>query len=108
VCKSLDCIEDGQRFPFYCPAYSHIRSQHWDRLQPGSTIADFVSLYEPNACGAFLRECFACFKSKVKIRDCRKQSKFVVCWVPDAPQDIKCVDWMIDEFRYHLMAEPCG
>ena len=33
VCKSLDCVEDEQHFVFYCPAYSHIRSQHLDRLQ---------------------------------------------------------------------------
>ena len=62
VCKSLDCVEDEQHFIFYCPAYSHIRSQHLDLLQHCCTIADFMSLCEPNASGGFLRECFACRK----------------------------------------------
>ncbi len=61
VCKSLDCVEDEQHFVF-CPAYSHIRSQHLDLLQHCFTIADFMSLCKPNACGGFLRECFACRK----------------------------------------------
>jgi len=59
VCKSLDCVEDEQHFVFYCPAYSHIRSQHLDLLQHCCTIADFMTLCEPNACGGFLRGCFA-------------------------------------------------
>jgi len=59
VCKSLDCVEDEQHFVFYCPAYSHIRSQHLDLLQHCCTIADFMILCEPNACGGSLSECFA-------------------------------------------------
>ena len=63
---ALDCVVDEQHFVFDCPAYSHIRSQHLDLLQHCCAIADFVSLYnhicEPNACGGFLRECFACGK----------------------------------------------
>jgi len=62
VCKSLDCVEDKQHFVFDCPAYSHIRSQHLDLLQHCCAIADFMSLCEPNACGDFLRKCFACRK----------------------------------------------
>ena len=62
VCKSLDCVEDEQHFVFDCPAYSHIRSQHLGILQHCRTIADFMTLCEPNACGDFLRECFACRK----------------------------------------------
>ena len=62
VCKSLDCVEDEQHFVFDCPAYSHIRSQHLGLLQHCCTIADFMTLCEPNACGDFLRECFACRK----------------------------------------------
>ena len=58
VCKSLDCVEDKQHFVFDCPAYSHIRSQHLDLLQHCCTIADFMTLREPNACDGFLRECF--------------------------------------------------
>ncbi len=56
VCKSLDYVEDEQHFVFDCPAYSHIRSQHLDLLQHCCTIADFMTLCEPNACGGFLRE----------------------------------------------------
>ena len=26
----------------------------------------------------------------------RKKTELVVCWVPDAPQDIKCIDRLID------------
>ncbi len=60
MCKSLGCMEDEQRFLFYCPAYNHVRSQNpiWDLLQHCATIADFMSLCEPNAYGGFLRECF--------------------------------------------------
>ena len=59
VCKSLDCVEDEQHFVFDCPAYSHIRPQHAGLLQHCCTIADFMLLCEPNACGGFLRELFA-------------------------------------------------
>jgi len=52
----LDYVEDEQHFVFDCPAYSHIRSQHLDLLQHCCTIADFMTLCEPNACGNFLRE----------------------------------------------------
>ncbi len=64
VCKSLDCVENEQHFVQICPAYSHIRSQHLDLLQHCCTIADFTFWCEPkrNACGDFLRECFACRK----------------------------------------------
>ncbi len=51
VCKSLDCVEDEQHFVFDCSAYSHIRSHHLDLLQHCCTIADFMSLCEPSACG---------------------------------------------------------
>ena len=34
--------------------------QHLNLLQHCCTIADFISLCEPNACGGFLRACFAC------------------------------------------------
>ena len=68
VCKSLDCVEDEQHFVFDCPAYSHIRSQHSELLQHCCTIADFVTLCEPNACGGFLRECFACRKQILSVR----------------------------------------
>ena len=67
VCKSLDCVEDEQHFVFYCPAYSHIRSQHLDLLQHCCTIADFMILCEPNACGGFLRERFACRKQILSV-----------------------------------------
>ena len=30
-----------------------------DLFQHGCTVADFISLCEPNACGCFLRDCFA-------------------------------------------------
>jgi len=33
-------VEDEQHFVLDCPAYSHIRSQHWDLLQHC-----YVSLY---------------------------------------------------------------
>ena len=63
VCKSLDRVEDEQHFVFDCPAYGHImiRSQHsnLDLLQHCCTIADFMTLCEPNTCGGFPRECFA-------------------------------------------------
>ena len=62
VCKSLDCVEDEQHFVFDCPAYIHIRSQRLDILQHYCTTAHFVSLCEPNSCGGFFRECFACRK----------------------------------------------
>ena len=62
VCKSLGCMEDEQHFVFDCPAYSHIRSQHVDLLLHCCTIADFMILCEPNACGGLLKECFACRK----------------------------------------------
>ena len=67
VCKSLHCVEDEQHFVFDCPAYSHIRSQHLDLLQHCCTIADFMTLCEPNACGGFLRECFACRKQILSV-----------------------------------------
>ena len=60
VCKSLDCVEDEQHFVIHCPANSHIRSQHLDLLQHCCTIADFMALCEPNACGGFPLKCFAC------------------------------------------------
>ena len=66
VCKSLDCVEDEQHFVFDCPAY-HIRSQHLDLLQHCCTIADFMALCEPNTCGGFLRECFACRKQILSV-----------------------------------------
>ena len=47
-------------YVFECQAYSHIRSQHLNLLQQCCTIAD-LPLCEPNACGGFLRECFACW-----------------------------------------------
>jgi len=47
-------VEDEQHFVFDCPAYSHIRSQHLDLLQHCCTIADFMTLCEPNACGGSL------------------------------------------------------
>ena len=62
VCKSLDCVEDEQHLIFDCPAYSHTRSQHVDLLQHCGTIADFTCEPKRNACGGFLRECFACRK----------------------------------------------
>jgi len=67
VCKSLDYVEDKQHFVFDCPAHSHIRSQHLDLLQHCCTIADFITLCEPNTSRDFLRECFAC------MHICRKQ-----------------------------------
>ncbi len=67
VCKSLDFVEDEQQTVFDCPAYSHIRSQHMDLLQHCCTIAEFLSLCEPNACGDFLRECFACRKQRLTV-----------------------------------------
>ncbi len=67
VCRSLDCVEDEQHFVFDCPAYSHIRSQHLDLLQHCCTIADFMTLCEPNAFGGFLRECFACRKQILSV-----------------------------------------
>ena len=67
VCQSLDYVEDEQHFVFDCPAYSHIRSQHLDLLQHCCTIADFMTLCEPNACGGFLRECFACRKQTLSV-----------------------------------------
>ena len=69
VCKSLDCVEDEQHVVFDCPAYSHIdiRSQHLDLLQHCCTIADFMTLCEPNACGGFLRECFICRKQTLSV-----------------------------------------
>jgi len=63
VCKSLDCVEDEQHFVFDCPAYSHICEMHqvtaFGPPAARCTIADFMILCEPNACGGFLRECFA-------------------------------------------------
>jgi len=97
VCKSLDCVEDEQHFVFDCPAYSHIRSQHLDLLQHCCTIADFIILCEPNACGGFLRECFACRKQILSVWI--HWIELLVCWVPVAPQDIKYIDWLIDESR---------
>jgi len=94
VCKSLDCVEDEQHFVFDCPAYSHIRSQHLDLLQHCCTIADFIILCEPNACGGFLRECFACRKQILSVWI--HWTELLVCWVPVAPQDIKYIDWLID------------
>ena len=67
LCKSLNCVEDEQHFVFDCPAYSHIRSQHLDLLQHCCTIADFMTLCEPNACRGFLRECFACRKQILSV-----------------------------------------
>ena len=60
VCKSLDCVEDEQHFVFDCPAYCYIRSQHLNLLQ-------HCFLCEPNACGGFLRECFACRKQFLSV-----------------------------------------
>ncbi len=57
VCKSLDCVEDEQHFVFDCPAYSHIRSQHLDLLQHCCTIADFMTLCEPNALHVGSKSC---------------------------------------------------
>ena len=65
VCKSLDYVEDEQHFVFDCPAYSHIRSQHSDLHC--CTIADFMTLCEPNACGGLFRECFACRKQILSV-----------------------------------------
>ena len=67
VCKSLDCVEDEQHFVSDCPAYSHIRSQHVDLLQHYCAIAGFMTSCEPNACGAFLRERFACRKQILSV-----------------------------------------
>ncbi len=83
VCKSLDCVEDEQHFVFDCPAYSHIKSQHLDLLQHCCTIADFMILCEPNACGGFLRECFACRKQILSVWI--HWTELLVCWVPVAP-----------------------
>ena len=49
VCKSLGCVEDMQHLIFDCPAYSHIRAKHVDLFQHCCTVADFMSLCEPNA-----------------------------------------------------------
>jgi len=38
-----------------------------DLLQHCHTIADFMTLCEPNACGGFLRECFACRKQILSV-----------------------------------------
>jgi len=81
-------------FVFDCPAYSHIRSQHLDLLQHCCTIADFMILCEPNACGGFLMECFACRKQILSVWI--YWTDLHVCWVPVAPQDIKHIDWLID------------
>ncbi len=67
VCKSMDCVEDEQHFVFDRPAYSHIRSQHLGLLQHCCTIADFMTLCEPNALGGFIRECFACRKQILSV-----------------------------------------
>ena len=69
VCKSLDCVEDEQHFVFDCPAYlyNHIRSQHLNLLQHCCTIADFMAFCEPNTCGGFFRECFACSKQILSV-----------------------------------------
>ncbi len=41
---------------------------HLDLLQHSCTIADFMTLCEPNACGGgFLRECFACRKQILSV-----------------------------------------
>ena len=67
VCKSSDGVEDEQQFGFDCPAYSRIRSQHLNLLQHCCTIADFMTLCEPNAYGGFLRGCFACRKQILSV-----------------------------------------
>ena len=67
VCKSLVREEDEQHFVFYCPAYSRIRSQHLNLLQHCCTIAAFLTSCEPNGCGGFLRECFACRKQILSV-----------------------------------------
>ena len=60
---SLQEVEDEQHFLFECPAYSHIRAKHADLLQQIFTVPDFFARIEPNACGAFLRECSSCRNS---------------------------------------------
>ena len=52
-------MEDEQHFIFDCPAYDHIRVKHVNLLQYCCAVADFSSLCEPDACGGFLRDCFA-------------------------------------------------
>ncbi len=63
VCKSLDYVQDEQHFAFDCPAYNHIRAKHVNLFQHSYTVASFMFMCEPNACGGFLRECFACRKN---------------------------------------------
>ena len=61
VCKSLGCVEGEQRFIFDCPAYSYITAKHvpLNLFLHCCTVADFMPLCEPNACGGFLRDCLA-------------------------------------------------
>ena len=51
----------------HCPAYNHIRVMHMSLFQYCCTVADFLSLYEPNACGGYLRDCFACRKEILSV-----------------------------------------
>ena len=67
VCNLPGCVEDEQHFIFNCPAYDHIRVKHVNLLQYCCTVADFLSLCESNACGGFLRDCFACRKEVLSV-----------------------------------------
>ena len=35
-----------------------MEAKHVDLFQHGGTVADFICLCKPNACGGFLRHCF--------------------------------------------------
>ena len=59
VCNSPGCVEDEQYYIFDCPAYDHFRVKYVNPLQYCCTVAEFLSLCEPNACGGFLADCFA-------------------------------------------------
>ena len=66
VCR-LDVWRSEQHFVFDCPAYSHIRAKHVGLFQHCSTVADCMSFCEPDACGGYLRECFACRKEILSV-----------------------------------------
>ena len=65
VCNSSEDVEDEQHFLFDFPAYNCVRKRYDSIFQQALSVSDIFTNSEPNACGEFLRECFACRESIV-------------------------------------------
>ena len=53
VCHSSEGVEDEHHFLFDCPAYGDVRNKYDSVFRQASSVLEFFTHSEPNACGGF-------------------------------------------------------